>query len=186
MLLLLVSSVCAALARPPGPPTPPFDPGRRTRPFSPSKPDVGSFHPRRIRAHRNCTLTFTAEFKIPFFIRIGYNNPVLGDLTPGATRTAKIPPVGPGEFPVSVSNDGKDWQEIDYLIVEPARTAPTAAPPTPAGDDPAQVAIGFFIGLGIVAVVFGLGLGAWRLYLRETRRRRQRRSDEGIRYADVR
>jgi hypothetical protein len=186
MLLALPFALHAAVTRPPGPPTPPYNPGGPTRAFSRSKWETGTFSPRRIPAYKNCTLTFTADFKLPFFIKVGYNTPVMGDLTASTKRTAQLPPQDPGEFPVSVSYDGKNWQEIAHLIVDPPKAAPATSPLTPAGDDPAQVALGIFIGIGIAAVAFGLGLGAWRLYVREQRKRRQRRSDDGVRYLDDR
>jgi hypothetical protein len=139
--------------------------------------EVGTFSPRRVRAHLPFALNFTANFNIPFFIQIGYNDPVLGEMLPLPPRTAKFPALDPGEFPVSVSYDGLNWKEIDHLIVEAIEAVEKQT--IVRREDPAQVALGVAIGLGIVAILTAAGLVVWVFYEKRQRKRRQRRSDEG-------
>jgi hypothetical protein len=152
---------------------------RPTRPFAHFKKDLGTFSPRRIRAYESSKLTFTANFKIPFFIQVGYNNPVLGEVDPSPPRTAKLPPLEPGDFPVSVSEDGKIWKEIDHLIVEAVASEISedskSSKSVVVKDDPWQVFIGIMIGLGIVGIVTAFVLS---LYVRHQREKRKRRSDD--------
>jgi hypothetical protein len=144
------------------------NPFRGTPPFTRTKWEFGSFTPKRVPAYRPSTLKFAAEWKTPFFIRIGDDDPLLGDPDPGRTRCVKIPPKSPGIFTVSLSFDGIQWKELGQLTVD-----------APWPGIPWDLLCGIVIGLSIVAAVCGIGLYAWRMHVRRQRRKRQRRSDEG-------
>jgi hypothetical protein len=144
------------------------NPFRGTPPITRTKWEFGGFVPTRIPADRPCQLNFSGQWKTPFFIRVGTNDPVLGEPDPGRPRAVKLPPQVPGTFPVALSFDGIQWKELGHLTVDP-----------PQPGTPWDLIIGILIGLGIVAAACGIGICAWRGYIRKQRRQRKRRSDEG-------
>jgi hypothetical protein len=146
--------------------------------------DVGTFSPRHIPAFQPANLTFTANFNIPFFIRVGYNNPLLGEMQPAPPRTVKLPGLEPGDFQVYVSYNGMDWKEIDHLIVDPPPgTSEIASETVTQGDDWRHgITKGLAIGLVGGTVVAVIAVYLWDLHVKRQRRKRQRRSDEPIRH----
>jgi hypothetical protein len=134
--------------------------GRVRRP--PVRTPTGLFHPRSVPPDTASIITFANTEDGPLFVRVGGHELGEGFIGDGGHRAIQLPPLPAGEHLVQRSSDNATWVTVGVLQVKP----------------PGNWAA---MGAGI-AFITAIVVVLWWLHDAETRKKRQRRSDEGVRY----
>jgi hypothetical protein len=153
LLLFLALGTCGARHR---------HRARRGRIRRPNRSPSGPFYPRSVRPDIPSILTFPTDSPGPFFVRVGGRD--LGDCPIGerGRRVLQLPGLSTGEHLVQQSSDNVTWVTLGVLRVKPPTNWNAV--------------------VASAALIASILLGLWRFQNSATRRKRQKRSDDGQRY----